>query len=138
MRRSICVASLLAWTASASAEEGVCKIVDLDFLPQELATGALMKAPSQIVAWIEDPAGQYVETVFITQQTGTYGLGNRPGRFDFNSGPKWPYGRRITTFPIWAHRHGLAFDEVRFQNDIDPSADSNLSHPFDQSSRESR
>jgi hypothetical protein len=120
--------------APAAADEGVCKVVDLDFQPQQLASAAPFKAPSQIVVWIEDTSGQYVDTIFITQQTGTYGLGNRPGRFDFNSGPKWPYGRRLNVFPVWAHRHGLQFDEVVFQN-LD---DSNLSHPFDQSSRENR
>jgi hypothetical protein len=130
---SLTLGTLLLGTL-AHAEEGICKIVDVDFQPQQLAAAVAMKAPSQIVAWIEDPAGNYVETVFITAQTGTYGLGNRPGRFDFNSGPKWPYGRRITTFPVWAHRHGLTFDEVAFQN----GDESNLSHPFNESSREQR
>ena len=128
------IALLLLSSTAAYAEEGVCKIVDIDFLPQELSTGAPMKAPSQIVAWIEDTTGQYVDTVFITAQTGTYGLGNRPGRFDFNSGPKWPYGRRIMVFPVWAHKHGMTFDEVEFQN----SDESNLSHPFNESSKENR
>ena len=134
VRRRFVLLSLLVASSHAYAEEGVCKLVDLDFMPQQLATAAAMKAPSQIVAWIEDPNGQYVDTVFITAQTGTYGLGNRPGRFDFNSGPRWPYGRRITVFPVWAHRHGLQFDEVQFQN----GDDSNLSHPFNESSRENR
>ena len=31
-------------------------------------------------------------------------VGNRPGRFDFNSEWRWPYGRRTTTFPFWAGR----------------------------------
>src|SRR5215469_13072670 len=71
----------------------------------------------QIVAWIEDASGHFPDTVFITQETGTFGLGNRPGRFDFNSGPMWPYGRRITTFPVWAHRKlPLSFPQVIFQN----------------------
>ncbi|MDQ3367567.1 MAG: fibronectin type III domain-containing protein [Myxococcota bacterium] len=127
----------VAWPAIAAADvEGVCQILDLDFQPAELVTAAPMRAPSQIVAWIEKPDGSYVETVFITQQTGTYGLGNRPGRADFNSGPKWPYGRRTGVFPIWAHRHGLVWDQVVFQNHEDPGADSNLSHPFNESSRE--
>ena len=56
-------------------------------------------------------AGDYIDTIYITQQTGTFGLGNRPGRFDFNSGPHWPYGRRITTFPVWSHaRHRVPGD----------------------------
>src|ERR1700760_3091199 len=63
----------------------------------------------QIVVWLEDSQGNFIDTLFITQQTGTYGLGNRPGRYDFNSAPMWPYGRRIDTFPVWAHRNGQSF-----------------------------
>ncbi|HLL22599.1 MAG TPA: fibronectin type III domain-containing protein [Kofleriaceae bacterium] len=118
--------------ASALAEEGVCKLVDLDFQPAPMSAPAMYRAAPQIVAWIEDANGAYVDTVFITQQTGTFGLGNRPGRADFNSGPLWPYGRRINVFPVWAHRHGLVFDEVMFQN----GDENNLSHAFDESSRE--
>src|SRR4051812_41292640 len=79
----------------------------------------------QIVAWIEDAAGKYAATVFITQGTGRFGLGNRPGRFDFNSGPtppnkdNWPYGRRTTMFPVWAHKHGIVFPLVVFQDQQD-------------------
>jgi hypothetical protein len=63
-------------------------------------------------------------------------MGNRPGRFDFNSGPPthdmFPYGRRITTFPVWAHRHGKTFPEVVFQDGDDDS----LSHSVVYSSAE--
>ncbi len=90
----------------------------------------------QIVAWVEKADGTFVDTIYITQKTGFYGLGNRPGRYDFNSGPvvhdMWPYGRRITVFPVWAHRHGLTWPEVEFQNGLD----NDLSHPIDQSSTE--
>jgi len=129
---------LAAFVAASSpaAAENTCHVVDVDFLPAEVTAPTPMRAAPQIVAWVETPDGTYVDTIFITQQTGTFGLGNRPGRFDFNSGPAWPYGRRITTFPVWSHRHGLEFEQVVFQNSADPSADSNLSHPFNQSSRE--
>jgi hypothetical protein len=136
--------SLALSPATTTAEQ--CQVVDVDFLPAELAppSGVNMKVPLQIVAWIEDPLGNFIETVFITRQVGTYGLGNRPGRFDFNSGPMWPYGRRDTVFPVWAHRYDAAratakppynhppFPRVVFQN----ADDSNLSHPFSQSSRD--
>ena len=82
---------------------GECHVVGVAFKPEsrvDLSPGRNM--PPQIVVWLEDPAGNYVDTIFITRETGTYGLGNRPGRFDFNSGPMWPYGRRITVFPVWA------------------------------------
>ncbi|HET9988728.1 MAG TPA: fibronectin type III domain-containing protein [Kofleriaceae bacterium] len=105
----------------------------------------------QIVAWVETVDGTYVDTVYVTQQIGSFGLGNRPGRFDFNSGPGWPYGRRTTTFPVWSHRHGKTFPAVLFQNDVSEDVDycldssiqdyagcgeNDLSHPYDQSSRE--
>ncbi|HEU0037231.1 MAG TPA: CFI-box-CTERM domain-containing protein [Kofleriaceae bacterium] len=109
--------------------EGNCTTVDVDFMPAAQSNNPF--AP-QIVAWVEDTNGNYLETIFITEQTGTYGIGNRPGRADFNSGPAWPYGRRTMVFPIWAHRHGLSWDTVVFQN----GDDNNLSHPFNQSSRE--
>ncbi len=124
--------SLLAAPAAA-APKGECRLVDVAFQPTVRTdlSPAVNPAP-QIVVWIEDATGVFVDTVFITKQTGSYGLGNRPGRFDFNSGPLWPYGRRITTFPVWAHRHGLEFPEIVFQN----AEDSNLSHPVDDSSYE--
>ena len=116
--------------AEPAIAAGNCTTVDLDLVPATLANNPY--AP-QIVAWVETTAGVFVDTAYITAQTGSYGLGNRPGRFDFNSGPNWPYGRRITVFPVWAHRHGLMWDEVQFQD----GDENNLSHPFNQSSRES-
>lgn len=136
----------VVWPAVAFADSGKC--IDVQFTPSD---------GLQIVTWIErvDPSSfgsSYVDTMFVTQQVGSYGLGNRPGRSDFNSGPLWPYGRRISTFPVWSHRNGKQFPTVLFQNDVneDPnyclgisSADgyqscgeNNLSHPFAQSSRE--
>jgi hypothetical protein len=132
--------------AIARADDKRC--IDVQFTP----TDAL-----QVVAWLETPAGDYVDTLFVTQQIGTFGLGNRPGRFDFNSGPAWPYGRRITTFPVWSHKHGKQFPYVMFQNDNDEQnvpfqdpdfcftadqsfykgcGENNLSHPFNHSTRE--
>jgi hypothetical protein len=126
------VAPCLAIGPSTAGAAGECHVVDLDFTPAESPNQTGMQFPLQMVAWIEDLQGNYVETIFITQQTGTFGLGNRPGRFDFNSGPRWPYGRRLTVLPVWAHRHGITFPDVVFQNGVDD----NLSHPFNQSSRE--
>jgi len=124
MRR---LAALLLVAAPARADTGQCHVIDVDFVPAKNL---------QIVAWVEDTTGHFIDTIFVTQSIGTYGLGNRPGRFDFNSGsplfPSWPYGRRITTFPVWAHRHGLAFPEIEFQN----GREDDLSHPFNQSSQE--
>ncbi|HEV7557994.1 MAG TPA: fibronectin type III domain-containing protein [Kofleriaceae bacterium] len=118
---------VLALAPTASADPSECHIVNTQFTP----------IPNlQIVAWVEDTAGHFVDTAYITQAVGTYGLGNRPGRMDFNSGgpthSTFPYGRRINTFPVWAHRHGLTFPEVDFQNGDEDA----LSHDKKQSSIE--
>ena len=110
---ALALGSVTLSRAAHADDPGRC--VDVSFTPSDNL---------QIVAWIATAAGDYVDTLFITQQTGTFGLGNRPGRFDFNSGPIWPYGRRITTFPVWSHANGQAFEQVIYQNDAsdDPNA----------------
>lgn len=133
---------LVGGLAPVALADDAGKCVDVEFTPADNL---------QIVVWLTTAAGEYKDTLYITQQTGTFGLGNRPGRFDFNSGPIWPYGRRITTFPVWSHQNGQAFPQVLYQNDTseDPNAcftgsgaeyqqcgENNLSHPFNQSSRE--
>lgn len=120
------LAVLVLATRSAYADPA-CRVVDIDFTPSD---------ELQIVAWVEKADGTFLDTIYITKKTGFYGLGNRPGRYDFNSGPLthdlWPYGRRITTFPVWAHRHGKSWPEIEFQN----NSDSDLSHPFNESTPE--
>ena len=102
--------------AAAQADPS-CRVVEMEMTPSE---------GLQIVAWLEDTDGNYVETVYITRTTGTYGLGNRPGIMEFNSGPLWPYGRRVTTFPVWAARHGMTFPLVLFQDEDDDNIEDRL------------
>ena len=143
----LAAAPLLAvFSSPAHADASACRVISLDFTPGGIAAGprvppgqpagsktyASAEITPQIVAWIETPAGDYVDTVYITQQTGRYGIGNRPGRFDFNSGPRWPYGRRITVFPVWSNKQPRTFPQLEYNND----QDSDLSHPFNQSSSE--
>ncbi len=111
---------LATQTADAAGE---CRVVNVDFKPA---------SDLQIVVWIEDTEGNFIDTDFITRKTGTYGLGNRPGIFDFNSSRDSCYGRRITTFPVWAHRHGLTWPQIIFQDEDDRD----LSHSISQSSVE--
>jgi hypothetical protein len=119
--------ALVPAIARAERPEGVCVEVSVDFTPA---------SAMQIVAWLETPDGTYVDTLYVTQKTGRFGLGNRPGRADFNTGSEtgdtFPYGRRIQTFPVWANRHGMDFPAVVFQN----GDENNLSHPLAQSSPE--
>ncbi len=99
-------------------------MIELDFTP----------APDlQVVAWLEDAQGQFVDTLFITEATGRYGLGNRPGIMEFNSEYLWPYGRRETVFPVWAHKRGVTYPRLVFQDGFDRD----LSHAFSKSSTES-
>ncbi len=125
------LAPLLAFSPAAADEE--CVNVKVDLVP----TDSL-----QMVVWLEKADGTFVDTLYITAKTGLYGLGNRPGRMDFNSGPipnpvtgvddMWPYGRRVNTFPVWAHRHGMSWPEVQFQDGFED----NLSHSISLSSVE--
>ncbi len=137
---------LLALAPSAHADTPAqCHVVDVTFTTADDSANAAApyKFRPQVVVWIEDAAGNYIDTLYITRETGTFGLGNRSGRFDFNSGPLWPYGKRITTFPVWSHvekpEYAIAgttaaqpFPEVDFQN----GQEDDLSHSPNQSSSE--
>jgi hypothetical protein len=146
-RRGLALFALLPWflVSDAHADQpGSCRVVDIDFTPGGFpATSRDPEIVPQIVAWLEKPNGEFVATLYITDQTGRYGLGNRPGRFDFNSGPNWPYGRRVTVLPVWANRRvnntpgvtkrsDLMFPQINYQN----GEDANLSHPAGDSSPE--
>lgn len=111
-----------------------CVALSLLFLPREAnACGVdfqfVPTSHLQIVIWVEDAQGNFVDTVFITDAVGRYGLGNRPGILEFNSEFLWPYGRRESTFPVWAHRHGVEYPKLVFQDEDDDD----LSHDFFQS-----
>jgi hypothetical protein len=115
---------LVAAVTLAAPPALACRVVQVTLTPT---------ADLQIVVWLEDAQGQFVDTAFITAATGSYGIGNRPGILEFNSEFLWPYGRRESVFPVWAHRHGQTFPRVVFQDGFDRD----LSHPFDKSSLES-
>jgi hypothetical protein len=121
-------AAVVAFVVTLPADaDNQCRIVTVSMVPTDQL---------QIAAWVEQPDGTFVDTVFLTAKVGKYGLGNRPGRFDFNSGPVvhdlWPYGRRVNTFPVWAHRHGRSFPKIVFQD----ANEDGLSHEFNLSSPE--
>jgi hypothetical protein len=114
---------LTGWTPAVHAA-ATCRIVEVDFLPSD---------DLQIVIWLEDAGGAFVDTLFITDATGRHGLGNRPGIMEFNTEFMWPYGRRETLFPVWAHRRGVVYPKLVFQDGYDRD----LSHAFTKSSLES-
>jgi len=136
--RQVAFAAILFAARDAAAECAQCRTLSVAFTLDafEPLPGAIDRPP-QIVIWLETPDGQYIETsldgapLYITQDTGRFGLGNRPGRMDFNSGPLWPYGRRENVFPIWAHRHAAQwgmYPRVVFQSNSGLAADDALSH----------
>lgn len=74
----------------------------------------------QMALWIQSADGSRFTTVRLTESVSFYGIGNRPGALQMNSGFRWPYGRREGALPIWAHARvasgGELFNRVIFQN----------------------
>jgi hypothetical protein len=98
------IASLFAAAAPAGAQE---RAIEVSLTP---------KGDPQIAIWLEDPQGGFVDTLMVTRLVGTFGLGNRPGRRDFGGGYLWPYGKREMVLPVWAHRRGVEYDRLVFQD----------------------
>jgi hypothetical protein len=72
---------------------------------------------AQIAIWLEDAEGNFVQDVFVTQATGRLGIGNRPGRWDFLSSWRFPYGPRTGVLPVWAHARGRTYPKLVFFDD---------------------
>ena len=70
----------------------------------------------QIAVWI-DGQSHARRTLMVTSLTATRGIGNRPGVWDFRSGPKFPYGKRWMSLPLWAYARGKLFDTAFMQDD---------------------
>jgi hypothetical protein len=71
----------------------------------------------QIAVWLQDSTGVFVDTLMVTNATSVRGIGNRPGRSDFLSGPLFPYGKRIMSLPIWAHARGKTYGTLFMQEE---------------------
>ena len=71
----------------------------------------------QIAVWLQDSTGAFVDTLMVTNATSVRGIGNRPGRWDFLSGPLFPYGKRIMSLPIWAHARGKTYGTLFMQEE---------------------
>jgi len=125
--RCLAAAFIVAWAAaivcrSAPAfADGGCRLLQYSFEPDCLvrnAAGACQfdrarpDLGPQIAVWIEDGQGAFVDTLMVTNAVALYGIGNRPGRWDLRSGPRFPYGRRPMALPVWAHRRGTPYQAV--------------------------
>jgi len=71
----------------------------------------------QIAVWLQDSGGKFVDTLMVTNATAVRGIGNRPGRPDFLSGPLFPYGKRVMALPIWAHARGKTYRTLFMQEE---------------------
>lgn len=103
----------LAFAPTAHAADDV--LVELHFQP---VPGA------QIAMWLVDANGAFVQDVMVTQATGTLGIGNRPGRWDFVSSWRFPYGPRPQVLPVWAHARGKTYPALIFHDDDEADLDS--------------
>jgi hypothetical protein len=73
--------------------------LELSFTPTKRA---------QVAVWVEREDGTFMGTLALTFAVAKVGIGNRPGALQFNSGYRWPYGRREGVLPTWAHRRAAA------------------------------
>ena len=101
------LAGLCAGEARAADED---LLIELHYKPVPNA---------QIAIWLEDGDGKFLQDVLVTQAVGKLGIGNRPGRWDFLSSWRAPYGPRPSVLPIWAHRRGKTYPKLVFY-DTDP------------------
>ncbi|MFI5307049.1 MAG: CFI-box-CTERM domain-containing protein [Polyangiales bacterium] len=108
----ILVAASCIAAASTRAQDMPGVVLELKLTPAPRA---------QIAVWLEDGAGRFIRTLQLTEAVAFHGIGNRPGASEFNSGYRWPYGRREGALPIWAARRAAApgaksWKRVIFQN----------------------
>lgn len=111
--RQLCLLAALATSLlNSSAAWAQSPSLELAFTPIDRA---------QIAVWVEREDGTFMGTLALTYAVAKAGIGNRPGALQFNSGFRWPYGRREGVLPVWAHRRASApgaqlFKRVIFQN----------------------
>lgn len=102
----VAMAAMLLAGPAAAAEGDV--VLEFHFNPV---------ANAQIAIWVEDADGNHIDTAMVTQATGSLGIGNRPGRWDFLSSWRFPYGPRPGVLPVWAHRRGKTYPRLMFHDD---------------------
>ncbi len=112
MHRRGLLAALISLAIAVPARAQDARVLQVELTPTRRA---------QIAIWIEQDDGAFVRTLALTQSVAYYGIGNRPGATQMNSGFHWPYGRREGVLPVWAHRRAEApgaepFRRVIFQN----------------------
>ncbi|MDB4980759.1 MAG: Fibronectin type domain protein, partial [Myxococcales bacterium] len=118
--------ALASLCARAEAAPGACTQLSTTFQPDCYHPGGGSKCGQtlqhldfgpQIAIWLEKADHTLVDTVMVTNLTAARGIGNRPGIWNFRSGPKFPYGKRWMALPLWAYARGKLYDTVYMQDD---------------------
>jgi hypothetical protein len=127
--RLLLVASLagsIAAAAGRASAAGGCAELAYSFQPdcyQPKGDGVCgqtlqhMDFGPQIAVWIETADHTLIDTLMVTSLTATRGIGNRPGIWNFRSSPRFPYGKRWMSLPLWAFARGKLFDAAFMQDD---------------------
>ncbi len=130
MIRLVLTSALLGLLSVANvARAQDCRLLNIAFQPDcfrpdlsaacnKRKTGSQLDLGPQIAVWLEKE-GVFVDTLMVTNLTAIRGLGNRPGRWDQASSPKFPYGRRTNVLPIWAHARGRLFPRLVMQDEME-------------------
>ncbi len=109
-RLTLCALFLGLAPAEASAQTcDASRVIRFEYEPTALA---------QVALWIETSDGRYLQTVTLTEATSLRGIGNRPGALQMNSAFRWPFGRRESVLPIWAHRRATSPGAAQFRRVI--------------------
>ena len=115
-KKTNCPRSMSKYLWSLAIAASLTMIATDSFAERTLRVSFEPTGDPQIAVWLETASGEFVDTLMITRLTGTFGLGNRPGRGDFGGGYLWPYGRREMVLPIWAHRRNVDYDRIVMQD----------------------
>ncbi len=108
----LCLGAVALGSTASVAEAQ--RVISLEYTPTRRA---------QIAVWITEEDGTFLRTLSLTQSVSYFGIGNRPGALQMNSGYRWPYGRREGVLPVWAHARANAdgaalFPRVIFQDRV--------------------
>lgn len=131
--------TLAASMSPAWAVDPTCRVVEVRFQPQgfpkQSTPSGREELSPQLAVWVESTDGAFRKDLYLTRAVGLYGIGNRPGLDTLKSHFRWPYGRRPSTLPIWAHRrnktYGLVVMGGRCSNKYDPANPTLSSCPKD-------
>ena len=126
-RAALVVACVAVAAQPAHADGDVCNQLAYTFQPDCYHPGggacgqtlAHLDFGPQIAVWLETADHTLVDTLMVTSLTASRGIGNRPGVWNFRSGPKFPYGKRWMSLPLWAYARGKLYPAAFMQDGME-------------------